>query len=194
METKPYKNKVRLDKYDNAWYDPGAGFVKRLLWYFVNVLFFINPLNPSSALKVSLLRLFGATIGKGVVIKPSINIKYPWFLHVGNHVWIGEKVWIDNLAHVKIGDHSTLSQGAMLLTGSHDYKKPGFDLMVGEIVLFEGVWIGARAVVCPNVSCFMNSVLAAGSVAVSDLEPATIYQGNPATAKRRRVMESNLPS
>lgn len=191
METKQSANKVRLDTYNNTWYNPGAGSVKRALWFIVNALFFINPLNASSGLKAYLLRLFGAQIGNGVVVKPAVNIKYPWFLKVGDHVWIGEKVWIDNLAMVSIADHATLSQGAMLLTGSHDYKRSGFDLLTGKIILEDGVWIGAKAIVCPNVTCASHSVLAAGSVAVANLEPYTIYQGNPATAKRMRVMESN---
>ncbi|MCJ8166345.1 WcaF family extracellular polysaccharide biosynthesis acetyltransferase [Pontibacter sp. E15-1] len=180
--------KVTLATYNNDWYNPGAGVVKRTLWFFVNALFFINPLNPVSALKVLLLRLFGAKIGDGVVIKPAVNIKYPWLLEVGNHVWIGEKVWIDNLTTVQIQDNASVSQGAMLLTGSHDYKKQTFDLLVGKIILEEGAWVGAKAIVCPNVVCGAHSVLAAGSVATSNLDPNTIYQGNPAIPKRKRTI------
>ncbi|MEJ8801763.1 WcaF family extracellular polysaccharide biosynthesis acetyltransferase [Pontibacter sp. H249] len=185
METIKQKQ-VDLSKYNNDWYYPGAGAVKRILWYIVNALFFINPLNPSSALKVWLLKVFGAKVGEGVVIKPSVNIKYPWLLQLGNHIWIGEHVWIDNLAQVVIHDNVTLSQGAMLLTGSHDYKKSTFDLLVGTITLKEGTWIGAKATVCPGLTCGSHSILAAGSIATKDLAPYTIYQGNPAEAKRRR--------
>ncbi len=180
------KQKVRLASYNNDWYQSGAGVVKRTLWYVVNALLFINPLNPASALKVQLLRLFGAKVGVGVVIKPAVNIKYPWLLEVGNHVWIGEEVWIDNLTTVRLQDNVTLSQGAMLLTGSHNYKSASFDLMVGKIMVEEGAWVGAKAIVCPNVNCGSHSVLAAGSVATTDLAPYTIYQGNPAQPKRRR--------
>jgi putative colanic acid biosynthesis acetyltransferase WcaF len=160
--------------------------VKRTLWYFINVIFFISPLNPVSSLKVWLLRLFGAKVGKGVVIKPSVNIKYPWFLEVGDYVWIGEEVWIDNLTMVRLGSHVSLSQGAMLLTGSHDYKKTTFDLVVGEILIQEGAWIGAKAIVCPGITCGAHSVLAVGSVATQALEAYTINQGNPAVPKRAR--------
>ncbi|WP_237144881.1 WcaF family extracellular polysaccharide biosynthesis acetyltransferase [Pontibacter pamirensis] len=183
------QKKVDLAAYNNDWYKPGGSAFKRTLWYFINVLFFINPLNPVSALKVQLLRLFGARIGKGVVIKSGVNIKYPWHLQVGNHVWIGENVWIDDLVKVVIGDNTTLSQGCMLLTGSHDYKQPTFDLVVGEIHLEEGTWIGAKAIVCPHVTCGSHSVLAAGSVATKNLKPHTLYQGNPAEAKRVRILE-----
>ncbi|MBB6610323.1 colanic acid biosynthesis acetyltransferase WcaF [Pontibacter sp. Tf4] len=180
------KYTTELSRYSNDWYNPGAGGIKRLSWYFINVLFFINPLNPINSLKIWLLRMFGAKVGKGAVIKPAVNIKYPWLLQIGNYSWIGENVWIDNLVQVTIGDNVTLSQGAMLLTGSHDYKKSTFDLIVGNIVLEEGTWIGAKAIVCPGVTCGPHSVLASGSVATTDLEPYTIYQGNPATLKRER--------
>ena len=142
-----------------------------------------------SSIRIKILRTFGSTIGNGVVIKPNVNIKYPWFLTIGNDCWIGEDVWIDNLAQVSIGNNVCLSQGAYLLTGSHDYKKEAFDLMLGKIVLEDGVWIGAKSVVCPNVTCKSHSVLAVGSIATSDLDAYGIYQGNPALFKRRREIK-----
>ena len=181
--------KVSLKKFNNSWYNPGASLIKRTSWYFANVLFFLNPWNPSSYLKVVLLRLFGAKIGSGVIIKPAINIKYPWLLEVGNDVWIGENVWIDNLAKVTVGNDVCLSQGAMLLTGNHNYKKESFDLILGEIKLGDGCWIGAKAVVCPGVSCASHSILAVGSVANKDLQEFGIYQGNPAVLIRKREIE-----
>jgi putative colanic acid biosynthesis acetyltransferase WcaF len=187
VEAKPNAS-VNLAVYNNDWYNPGAPAWKRGIWFLVNCLFFINPLNPLSGLKCKLLSLFGARIGKGVVIKPAVNIKYPWLLTVGDHVWIGENVWIDNLTNVAIGNHVTLSQGAMLLTGSHNYKKSTFDLMVNKIVLEDGVWIGAKAVVCPGVTCFSHSILSVGSVATSNLESYVIYQGVPAEKKRYRTI------
>jgi putative colanic acid biosynthesis acetyltransferase WcaF len=133
--------------------------------------------------------MFGAEVGKGVVIKPKVNIKYPWKLCIGDHCWIGEKVWIDNLAEVRLGNHVCLSQGAMLLCGSHNYKKRRFDLILGDIHLEDGVWIGAKAVVCPGVTAAPHSILAVSSVATRDLEAYTIYQGNPAQAKRKRTID-----
>ena len=180
-------NKVQLSQYNNADFQPG-GTVKRTLWYFTNILFFKTMLPFPSSFKNRLLRLFGAKVGNGVVIKPDVNIKYPWFLEIGDDCWIGEGVWIDNLAQVTIGSNVVLSQGAYLLTGSHDYKKMTFDLMLGEIVLEEGVWIGAKATVCPGVTCKSHSVLAVGSVATKEMEAYTIYQGNPAEMKRKRII------
>lgn len=182
------KKVVDLSKYNNSWYSPRASKLKQLAWYFFNVLFLVNPLNPLSGIKIFLLRLFGARIGKGVMIKPSVNIKYPWLLQVGDNVWIGENVWIDNLVKVTIGNHCCLSQGAMLLTGNHNYKKTTFDLMVGEIILEEGVWIGAKSIVVSGVTCRSHSVLSVCSVASSDLQQDTIYRGNPSVPVGKRTI------
>ncbi len=176
-----------LSTYDKRGYHPGP-FWKRFLWYGANALFLKCSLNPFSGMKVALLRLFGARVGKGVVIKPCVNIKYPWFLTLGDHCWIGEEVWIDNLAQVTLGRDVCLSQGAFLLCGNHDYGKPGFDLKTGEITLEQGSWIGARGVVGPGVTCHSHAVLTAGSVATRDLEPFSVYRGNPAVKIRDRVI------
>jgi putative colanic acid biosynthesis acetyltransferase WcaF len=182
--------KTDLSRYDNRWYQPGNA-AKRILWYYTSLLFFQNGWFPFSSAKVFVLRLFGAKVGKGVLLKPYVSIKYPWKLHLGNHIWIGEKVWIDNLAPVSIGDHVCLSQEAYLLTGNHNYSLPHFDLIVKPISLEEGVWIGAKATVCPGVNCRSHAVLAVGSVATKDLEAYTIYQGNPAQKVKDRKMVSN---
>lgn len=179
-------NKTDLSSYDNSSYHPGAGAIKRILWYFTNALFFTSRWLPLSTFKVFLLRLFGAKVGKGVNIKPAVNIKYPWRLTIGNFVWIGENVWIDNLADVTIGDNVCISQGAMLLCGNHNFKKSSFDLITGTITLEEGVWIGAHSLVGPDVICRSHSVLAVKSVASTELEPYTIYRGNPAVAVKKR--------
>lgn len=181
-------NKVDFSVYDNSWYNPGGSSLKRVLWYFANILFLMNPLNPISSVKVRLLRCFGAKIGKGVVIKPSVNIKYPWNLSIGDYTWIGENVWIDNLVQVTIGSNVCVSQGAMLLCGNHNYKKSTFDLMVGKIVLEDGCWVGAQSVVCPGITLHSHAVLGVASVANKNLDAYTIYQGNPAHMVRKRIM------
>ena len=179
---------VDLSHFNNNHYQSGSAF-KKLFWYFINAIFFKTLFPFPSIFKVKLLRLFGASVGSGVVIKPSVNIKYPWFLKIGDHSWIGEDVWIDNLEKVTIGKHVVLSQGAYLLTGSHDYKKVAFDLMLGAVTLEDGVWIGAKAIVCPGVECQSHSILSVGSIATTDLKEYTIYQGNPAEFKRKREVK-----
>lgn len=179
--------KTDLSKFNNDWYNPGNP-IKRIVWYFVNAAFF-NSAFPVMFVKRALLKLFGAKIGKGLVIKPYVNIKYPWRLSVGNNVWIGEKVWIDNLGFVVLKDNTCVSQGAMLLCGNHHYKKVAFDLIVGNITIEEGAWIGAQCVVCPGVKVGSHAVLTVNSVATSHLLPWSVYQGNPAQKIKDRVIK-----
>ncbi|MGI4019972.1 MAG: WcaF family extracellular polysaccharide biosynthesis acetyltransferase [Janthinobacterium lividum] len=181
--------KTNLAAYKNHNYQPGASWLKRILWFYVSALIFKNSIFPFAGLKVFLLRIFGATIGKKVVLRHQLNIKYPWFLIVGDYTWIGEAVWIDNLVLVKIGSNVCLSQGAMLLTGNHNYSKSTFDLIVGEIMLADGVWIGAKAIVCPGVIADKHSILTAGSIATQNMEANFVYQGNPAVNVRKRQIE-----
>lgn len=177
--------KTDLSSYNNDWYKPGSK-LKRLLWYVVNEFIMRNRYNPSSSLRIFFLNLFGATLGEGVVIKPGVNIKYPWKLNVGDYCWLGEDVWIDNLAQVTIEDNVCLSQGAFLICGNHNYKVPEFDLIVKPIYLKSGSWIGAKSTVGPGVTVGTHAVLSLGSVTSIDLEPYGIYRGNPAVKIKTR--------
>lgn len=185
--------KTNLAAYNNCNYNAGGSWLKRILWFYISVIIFKTSLFPSSALKVFLLRMFGAKIGKNVVLRHGVNIKFPWFLTIGDFSWIGEEVWIDNLVPVKIGSNVCLSQGAMLLTGNHDFSKPSFDLITGGIVLKNGVWIGAKAIVCPNVYADEHAVLTAGSIATKNMEAYSVYQGNPAVkVKDREIVNQDF--
>ncbi len=179
--------KTDLESYQNNSYEVGRGKLVRTLWYFINAFVFKTYWIPISRVKVSLLRLFGAKIGRGVNIKPNVNIKYPWKLSVGDFTWIGEGVWIDNLTSISIGSNCCISQGAFLLCGNHNYKQSTFDLITRSIVLEDGVWVGAKAVVCPGVTIKSHAVLAVQSVATKDLQPYEVYQGNPAVFVKKRV-------
>ena len=181
--------KTDLYSYNNAPYHPGGSAVKRVLWYYTNILFFKSYLFPFYGFKNDLLRLFGAKIGNQVELKPGVNIKYPWHLTIGNEVWIGEKVWIDCLVPVTIGNNVCISQGAVILTGSHNYKRSSFDLITGNVIIQDGVWIGACAVVNQGLTIGTHAVLTAGSVATKNLESYSIYQGNPAAKVREREIE-----
>jgi putative colanic acid biosynthesis acetyltransferase WcaF len=109
-------------------------------------------------------------------------------LEIGDYVWLGEHVWLDNLEKISISSNVSLSQGAMLLTGNHDYTLSSFNYRNAPIVLEEGVWIGAKAVVCPGVTCKSHSILTVGSIATKNLEAYTINQGNPAEKIRQRII------
>ena len=177
-----------LSKFNIGAYNPGAGKLKVLLWYFINYCIFNSAIPWPNKLKLIILRAFGATIGSGINIKPKVRIKNPWRLTLGDNCWIGESVWIDNLEDVIIGRNVCISQGAMLLTGNHDYTRIDFAYRLGKIHLEDGVWIGARAVVCPGVTCKYHAILTVNSVATKQLDAMNIYSGNPAVFIRPRKM------
>ena len=179
---------VRLDQFNNPEYHPGP-WPLRAIWYLTQWIFFGNEIPWPYSIKRSLLRLFGARIGKGVVIKPKVRIKYPWKLRIGDHTWIGESVWIDNLDNVTIGDHCCISQGAYLLCGNHDYNKPAFDLITRPIQIEDGAWVGAMSIVGPGAKLETECVLAAGSVGLGTLEARMVHQGNPAKPVRERQIK-----
>lgn len=183
------QNSVRLATFNGSNFDKGAGFLKITLWYFVNALLVRASWNPFMGIKIVLLRMFGAKIGKGLVIKNNVVIKSPWNLTVGDDCWLGEDCWIDNLDKVCIGNNVCISQGALLLTGNHDYTVSSMPYRNAAITLEDGAWIGAKAVVCPGVTVRRNAILTVGSVATKEMEENGIYQGNPAVRVRTRVLK-----
>lgn len=178
---------VRLDLYRNPeGLDKGASTLKRVAWHFVNAAILMNPMNPSSGLKVKVLRMFGAKIGKRAVIKPSVNIKSPWYLEMGDDVWLGERAWIDSLAPVKLGNNVCLSQDVYLCCGNHDWSSPTFSKSVHPIIVEDGVWIATRATVMGGVTLGSHSVIGASSLISKSTEPYKVYSGVPAVPVRDR--------
>ncbi|MEO0648302.1 MAG: WcaF family extracellular polysaccharide biosynthesis acetyltransferase [Cyanobacteria bacterium J06650_10] len=183
-------NAIQLSQYasDNS-YNPGVSFFKQLIWFYAGFPLVTSYWMPFSALKIKVLRLFGASIGKGVRIKPGVRIKFPWRLTVGDDCWLGEQLWIDNLASVVIEHDVCLSQGVYLCTGNHDWSLETFDLRLGAIKIKQSAWVGARAVVCPGVTVGEGAVLTVNSVASKSLEPWMIHSGNPAQPVKTRVIK-----
>lgn len=178
---------MRLKAFDNHGFSRGRPAIVEALWVLVQALL-VSSFIPGSTHRCVLLRLFGARIGRGVVFKPGVRVKFPWKLSVGDWSWIGEDVWIDNLAEVTIGDDCCLSQGAYLCAGSHDWSLESFDLIVKPITLCNGAWVAAMARVAPGVTVGEGAVLALGAIATRDLPPFTINVGAPAqVAGVRRV-------
>ncbi len=178
-----------LDHFDGSNFSKGASFYKITLWYFVNALFVKASWNPVMCVKIWLLKLFGAKIGKGLVIKNNVNIKFPWKLEIGDNVWLGENCWLDNLDYIAIGSNVCISQGALLITGNHDYTKVDFPYRNAPIKIEDGAWIGAKAVVAPGVRIATHSILALGTVMTKDTEPFGIYQGNPGKKIKERMIK-----
>lgn len=176
---------MQLDSFKNSDFDRGAPILKEILWLIICWLLLSSWL-PGSGWRTFLLRLFGARIGQGVIFKPRVRVKFPWRLTIGNHCWIGENVWIDNLTDVTLGDHVCVSQGAYFCTGSHDWGIQSFDLIIKPIRVYSFAWIAAKSVVGPGVEIGEGAVLGLGGIATRTLNPWTIYTWNPLVSIKAR--------
>lgn len=173
-------SKVCLDLFDsNIGLDREASKVKEILWYFIKIIFFLSAVPYPSKFKVIILRFFGAKIGAGLVLKPRVNIHFPWKLIIGDNVWIGEEAFLLNFEKLTIGNNVCISQRAFLCGGNHDYKVPSMPYRNGIITLQDGCWIGAVSFIGPNVIIGTDTVVSANSVVPKSLAENGIYSGNP---------------
>jgi putative colanic acid biosynthesis acetyltransferase WcaF len=168
---------VDLSSYRKAG-RPGE-LLRRALWECVQLPFY--PLRPRrlSWMRVALLRMFGAKIGRNVLICGGVRVHVPWNLELGDYAAIGDKVEIYNLAPIRIGAHSTVSQHTYLCTSSHDYTRSDFPLYSLPITVGAQAWIAAGAFVAPGVTIGEGSVVGARSVVLRDIPPWTVAAGNP---------------
>jgi putative colanic acid biosynthesis acetyltransferase WcaF len=176
---------VRLDLYERPRTQRSSSYLRDALWYLFGRQLLRSVL-PGSKWRAGLLRLFGAAVGREVVLKPRIDIKSPWALSIGPFSWIGEGVIIDNIAPISIGQQVCISQHAYLCSGSHDWSSKTFDLFLQPIEVEDYAWLTAGSKIGPGVRVGCGAVLTFGSVAVSNLEPWGIYAGCPATFRSDR--------
>ena len=168
-----------------SWH-PGAALLVRCFWFCFGAPLLAARWLPGSPWRVALLRAFGAQLGSGCRLKPGLRVKFPWRLVVGHHCWLAEDAWIDNLALVTLGDRVCLSQGAYLCTGNHNFRSPGFELLLGPITIGDDAWIAARAVLAPNTQIGSGAVVALGAVVSGSVPAGAIVRGNPAVVVGQR--------
>lgn len=169
---------------------PGAPWLLQSLWFCFGAPLLATRWLPGSPWRVQLLRLFGARVGGGTRIKPGLRVKFPWRLVVGRHCWLGEDVWIDNLAPVRLADRVCLSQGAYLCTGNHDHSRSTFDLWPAPIEIGSQAWIAAQARLAPGTRVGAGAVIGFAAVVSGEVPSGAILRGNPAaiTGWRQRPL------
>lgn len=181
------KTNVRLDLFNpKIRLDRGASKTKEILWYLIKIFFFLSLVPYPYRFKVFLLKLFGAKIGKGLIIKPRVNIHFPWKLVIGDHVWIGEEAFLLNFEKLSIQSNVCISQRVFLCGGNHDYKISSMPYRNGPITLEDGCWVGANTFVGPNVTIGTDTIVSAGSVVTKSLERNGVFRGNPAQFIKKR--------
>lgn len=183
MEVKEWQ---RLD-----WFSMPPGFRGRpawfvQLWWLVQATLFRGSPQFLYGWRRWLLRRFGARIGEGVIIRPSVRVTYPWKLTIGDHAWIGDDVVLYTLGEITIGAHAVVSQRSYLCTGNHDYTRPSFDIYAKPICVGEHAWLATDVFVAPGVTVGAGTVVGARSSVFRSLPGGVTAVGNPARVVRER--------
>lgn len=161
------------------------------IWWLVQATLFRMSPQVLYGWRRFLLRLFGAKLGRGVTVRPTAEITYPWKLTVGDHCWIGDYVTLYTLGEIHIGDNAVVSQHCYLAAATHDYTQPTFDMMAKTIIIEPEAWLATRVFVAPGVTIGRGAVVAACSVVVKDLPSMMICAGHPARPLRPRLPGSD---
>ena len=133
-----------------------------------------------------MLRLFGAQIGRNVHIYPSTIISIPWNIQVGDYAAIGDRAILYALGRSRIGARATISQGAHLCAGTHDWRDSRMPLIKPPIEIGADAWVCADAFIGPDVSIGRGAIVGARAVVTKNVAPGTIVAGNPAREIGRR--------
>jgi len=164
--------------------------IKRLIWAGVEGTLYRCSFHTWSGWRAMLLRMFGAKIGQACTIRRTSRVYYPWLFEMGDMSSLGDRTEVYNLGQVTLGKRVTLSQECYLCAGTHDYLQPTMPLVTRPIVIGDDAWICVRALVYPGVTVGRGGIVAAGAVAVKNVENWTIVGGNPAKLiKSRPVLE-----
>lgn len=160
--------------------------VGRILWSAAHPLFALSP-RPLWAWRRALLRLFGATIANDVHIYPTVKIAIPWNVRIGAHAAVGDRVILYALGPIRLGERCTISQGAHVCAGTHDYRDPTMPLIKSPIVVGDDAWICADAFIGPDVTIGSGAIVGARAVVMKDVDEDAIVVGNPARVIKKRT-------
>jgi len=166
-----------------------AWFVQ--LWWVVHATLFRWSPQVFFCWRRFLVRLFGGTVGKGVLIRSTANITYPWKVSIGNFSWIGDDVTLYSLGEIQIGNNVVISQRSYLCTGSHEMESLAFEITARPIVIEDEAWIATDVFVSPGVRIGHGAVVGVRSTVLHDLPPMRVYVGTPAKSIRPRLAHEN---
>lgn len=148
------------------------------------------PRSVGSGWKRFLLRLFGAKIASTAIVYSSAKVYYPANLEMGEYACIASDVDCYNVAPIRLGKFSTVSQGAFLCTASHNITSPNHELITSPITIGDQAWVGAGAFVGMGVTVNNGAVVGARSAVFKDVEPWTVVGGNPAKFIKNRMLNN----
>ncbi|MDA9405942.1 WcaF family extracellular polysaccharide biosynthesis acetyltransferase [Bradyrhizobium sp. CCBAU 45384] len=158
-----------------------------LLWQVVQQTLFAWSPQPAYGWRRWLLRIFGAEVGQGVLVRPTARVTYPWKVKLGNHCWIGDHAELYSLGPIAVGESAVVSQRSYLCAATHDYKNINFPLIAKQVVIEREAWVAADCFVAPGVTIGKGAIVGARSTVLRDVEARSIVAGNPAIKKGFRL-------
>lgn len=164
------------------------------LWWLVEATLFRASPQFMYGFRRSLLRLFGARIGRDVIIRPTVRVTYPWKLSIADYAWIGDDVVLYTLGHITIEEHVVISQGSYVCAADHDHADVSFLIRARPIVVKREAWVATRVFVGPGVTIGEGAVIGACSSVFADMPSGMICMGSPCIPKRPRVAEHQRSS
>jgi putative colanic acid biosynthesis acetyltransferase WcaF len=157
------------------------------LWWLVQATLFRGSPQVCYGFRRWLLRRFGAQIGKGVIVRPSATLTYPWRVKIGDNSWIGDDVVIYSFAEITIGKDVVISQKSYLCAGTHDYRSQDFSIQALPIVIEDQAWVAADVFVAPGVTVGKGAVVGSRSSVFTNLPSMMVCVGCPARPVRSRI-------
>lgn len=154
-------------------------FIVQLWWIVQATLFAWSPQFMYSWRRL-ILRLFGAKIGVGALIRPTVRVTYPWKITIGDNSWIGDDVVLYSLGEINIGANTVISQKSYLCTGTHNYSSVSFDIYAMPITIGDQVWIATDVFVAPGLTIGDGCVIGVRSTVLKDMPAGMVCYGNPA--------------
>lgn len=133
-----------------------------------------------------MLRCFGARIGTGVIVRPTVKTQFPWKVSIGDFSWIGDDVVLYSLGTINIGRHAVVSQKTYLCTGSHDLAELDFRIFSRPVVIEDECWLATDVYVAPGVTIGKGTLVGARSSVFKDLPAGKICMGSPARVVKDR--------
>jgi len=179
----------KLDTFKLPNHFRGRSGIVVQLWWMVDFFFFKLSPQFMYGWRRFILRLFGAKIGRGVIIRPSVTITYPWKVSIDDDSWIGDDVVLYSLGEIEIGANAVVSQKSYLCAGSHDYTKNDFPIWSKKVTIEDECWLGTDVFVAPGVTIRKGTVVGARSSVYKDLPEAKVCMGNPAKVIKDRIYE-----
>ncbi|NJR21752.1 MAG: colanic acid biosynthesis acetyltransferase WcaF [Richelia sp. CSU_2_1] len=182
---------VDLRQYNQSNFDRGKPGWFVLLWWLLQAIVFPLTPHPFNHIRRWLLRLFGAQIGRGVIVRPTARFTYPWKVEIGDWSWIGDDVVFYSLDRISIGKHCVISQKSYLCTGTHDSRDPAFRLITASVIIHDGAWIAADCFISPGVEIGANTLIGARSSVFKNMPAGFVCMGNPCVPRYRREIRNS---